>query len=132
MLLVMAGAAHAQSGEGRRGSLVALSRALGESQALREACEGHKDQYWRSRMMRLLSLEEAEGSAGAPLTSAFNAGYAQARQAYPECGPESRRAEVDAADRGQQFAAQLAGPSPAAEPQTEDDPDEMGFPFEPR
>lgn len=132
MLLTMAGAAHAQDGEGRRGSLSGLARALGESQALREACEGQKDQYWRSRMMRLLSLEGAEGAAGAPLTAAFNAGYAEARQAYPACSPESRRAEVDAADRGQTYAARLAGPTRAAEVQQQDDPDEMGFPFEPR
>ncbi|MFC3078894.1 TIGR02301 family protein [Phenylobacterium terrae] len=132
--LALAGQAQAQAqaqDSGRRGDLVALSRVLGESQALREACEGKKDQYWRSRMMRLLSLEEADGAAGAALTAAFNAGYAEARQAWPDCGPESRRAEVDAAVRGQQLSAMLAGPAPAAAPRI-DLPDDIGAPPEPR
>ena len=129
-LLALAGAAQAQDGGGRQGHLVALSRALGESQALREACEGPKDQYWRSRMMRLLALEKLEGAAGAPLTAAFNTGYSAAHQAYPDCGPESRRAEVDAAARGQQFAALLAGPAPAAASGPEDEaPVHVGAPF---
>ncbi|HEX2560811.1 TIGR02301 family protein [Phenylobacterium sp.] len=133
--LALAGSAQAQDGGGRQGSLVALSRVLGESQALREACEGKKDQYWRSRMMRLLSLEKADGAAGAPLTAAFNAGYAEASQAHPDCGPESRRAEVDAAARGQDLAAVLAGPTAAAPrpPAPDiDPPDDVGAPFEPR
>lgn len=128
--LALAGQAQAQDG-GRRGDLIALSRVLGESQALREACEGKKDQYWRSRMMRLLSLEEADGAAGASLTAAFNAGYAEARQAWPDCGPESRRAEVDAAVRGQGLSATLAGPAPAAAPHI-DLPHGVGAPPEPR
>ena len=115
-LLALAGPVQAQNG-GRQDDLLALSRVLGESQALREACEGKKDQYWRSRMMRMLSLEGADGPAGRPFTAAFNAGYSAARQAHPDCGPVSRRAEVEAAVRGQELAALLAGPGQAAGPQ---------------
>lgn len=131
LALALAGPALAQDGGGRQGGLLALSRVLGESQALREACEGKKDQYWRSRMMRLLSLEGADGPSGAPLTAAFNAGYAAARGAWPDCGPESRRAEVDAAVRGQELAARLAGPAPAQAPQARL-PDDIAAPPEPR
>ena len=127
ILLAMAGPAQAQDAARRHGNLLALSRALGESQALREACEGKQDQYWRSRMMRLLSVENAEGAAGAPLTAAFNAGYGQTRAAFPDCGPESRRAEVDAAVRGQELAVLLAGPAPAASPETPA-PDDVAAP----
>lgn len=134
VLLAATGPAQAQDGGrdgGRQGGLVALSRALGESQALREACEGRKDQYWRSRMMRMLSVEQADGVAGGPLTAAFNAGYAQAREAHPECGPDSRRAEVDAAVRGQELAVRLAGPAPGSGP-APSLPDDVGAPPEPR
>lgn len=130
--LAMASQVQAQDGGRRQGNLLALSRALGESQALREACEGKQDQYWRSRMMRLLSLENAEGAAGAPLTAAFNAGYAQTREAFPDCGPESRRAEVDAAVRGQELAVLLAGPPQGAAAPEPEVPEQVGAPFPPR
>jgi uncharacterized protein (TIGR02301 family) len=118
---------------GRRQSLTALAGVLGESQALRELCEGRKDQYWRSRMMRLLSVEHVEGEAGGPLTAAFNSGYADAKAAYAACGPESRRAEVEAAERGQTLAAALAVPLPSAEPEAERPADgPMAEPPEPR
>ena len=43
-----------------RESLVSLARVLGESHALRQACEGGEDQFWRSRMNRLVETEQAE------------------------------------------------------------------------
>jgi uncharacterized protein (TIGR02301 family) len=121
-LLALAVPAQAQS---RRDDLVALSRVLGESQALREACEGRKDQQWRSRMMRMLALEGVEGAAASPYNAAFTAGYAAARQAHPECSPYSRRAELVAAERGEALAAALARPSLAAAPS-----DDIGAPPE--
>lgn len=130
-LAALAGAAGAQE-DARPQGLAALSHALGESQALRELCEGVQDQYWRSRMMRLLALEEADGLAGAALTAAFNAGYAQARGLASDCGPDSRRAEVEAAVRGQELAAALAGPPPAPGAETPELPDSVAVAPEPR
>lgn len=95
---------------GRADDLAALAGALGQSQALREACEGMRDQYWRSRMMRLLEIEPLAQQIGPRLTQAFNAGYAEQAQAFPACGPESRAAEAAAAERGRAAAVRLLRP----------------------
>ena len=47
--------AHAQEREpADRQRLLDLAYALGQSHALRQACEGAGDQFWRARMMRLI------------------------------------------------------------------------------
>ena len=88
--------------------LVGLTRTLGESQALRQACEGGDDQYWRSRMNRLMETEMPEPELEGRLKASFNAGLAETRRLYPFCGDSARRAQALAAVRGQELADRLA------------------------
>lgn len=107
-LVLAASPALAQSP--RQQVLAALAHVIGESHALRQACEGPRDQYWRERMQRLL---ETEGAARERLSRAFNAGFLDARDDYPACSPASREVEVRAAARGRALAARLADLAPA-------------------
>lgn len=83
---------------------------LGESHALRQACAGAQDQYWRSRMLTLLKLEGGGDRAfRAALARAFNAGFESSRAAHPTCSGAVRADEVHVAARGLQLSAALAG-----------------------
>ena len=104
------------------GDLTALAQILGESQALREVCEGAQAQYWRSRMMRLLDLERPDEALSARLSKAFNAGYAARKRDFPACSPESQALEAEIAGRGEQLAARLAAQSPLVEPDSVAEP----------
>ena len=91
-----------------RESLVSLARVLGESHALRQACEGGEDQFWRSRMNRLVDTEQAEPALEREMKDSFNAGFADARRLYPACGDGTRRAQGAAAVRGRELAFGLS------------------------
>lgn len=91
-----------------RQTLVDLAYALGESHALRQACAGDGDQYWRERMMRLTDTEAAESAFSSRLTQAFNSGFATRQTEFPSCSPASRRAEQAVARKGQGLAGQLS------------------------
>lgn len=91
-----------------REALVNLARVLGESHALRQACEGTEDQFWRSRMNRLVETEQAEPVLEREMKDAFNAGFAGTRRLYSECGDPTRRAERLAAVRGHEIALGLS------------------------
>ncbi|MFT4252340.1 MAG: TIGR02301 family protein [Caulobacter sp.] len=91
-----------------RQRLLDLAYAIGQSHALRQACEGAGDQFWRARMVRLTEVEQADQAFDGQLRDRFNGGYAAAQAAYPECGPESRRAERQAALRGRALASKLS------------------------
>jgi uncharacterized protein (TIGR02301 family) len=134
ILLALAALATPVAAQERRAELVAMAGVLGESQALRELCEGPRDPYWRSRMMRMLAVEEVDGPASAALTAAFNSAYGRAKGEFAACGPASRRAEADAALRGQELAAALAIPIAAAEPEPEPpaDPADIAAPDDTR
>ena len=71
--------AQERSPEMRR-TLAELSRVLGESHALRQACEGNDDQYWRTRMNRLVETEGGDPEAEARLKDQFNPGFAEGRR----------------------------------------------------
>lgn len=90
-----------------RETLVGLTRVLGESQALRQACEGD-DQYWRSRMNRLVETEQPDPELESRMKASFNAGLAETRRLYPFCGDSARRAQASSAARGQELAETLA------------------------
>ncbi len=101
----------------QQGILIELAGVLGESHALRQACAGREDQYWRARMMRLLEVEQAPAAVERALTSAFNNGYESRRRSYPVCTPTARRAEAAAAARGRSLARRLsqeATPAPTS------------------
>lgn len=91
-----------------REALVQLARVLGESHVLRQACEGTDDQFWRSRMNRLVETEQAEPVLEREMKDSFNAGFAEARRLYSGCGEGTRRAERLAAVRGHEIALGLS------------------------
>jgi len=113
ILLLTASAAplaHAQDREpAERQRLLDLAYALGQSHALRQACEGAGDQFWRARMMRLIDVEQADAAFTALLRDRFNGGFAASQASHPDgCSPESRRAERQAAQRGRALAGKLS------------------------
>jgi uncharacterized protein (TIGR02301 family) len=91
-----------------RQALVALARVLGESHALRQACYGPEDQHWRSRMTELVDTEQPDPVLERQLKDSFETGLAAGRKSYPDCSPDARQAEGQAAERGRALAAQLA------------------------
>lgn len=91
-----------------RQRLLDLAYTLGESHALRQACEGVDDQYWRSRMVRLTEVEQADQAFDAQMRERFNTGFASRRSEYPICDEASRKAEQAAARKGQVLAHKLS------------------------
>lgn len=91
-----------------REALVGLTRVLGESHALRQTCEGADDQYWRSRMTRLIENETPDEELEGRMKAAFNAGFAETRRLYPVCGDGARRAQGLVAARGRDLSTTLA------------------------
>jgi uncharacterized protein (TIGR02301 family) len=96
----------------QRQTLLELAYVLGQSHALRQACSGPHDQYWRGRMTDLLAAEAPEAAFAVRLRTAFNNGYVATEAAYPACSPASRRAEAKAGAHGRALAGALAGGSP--------------------
>ncbi len=94
----------------QRQTLSDLAYVLGQSHALRQACQGVTDQFWRGRMVKLVEAEAPDPAFNTRLNSAFNAGFSAAQARYPACGPDSRAAEAAAAARGQALAGSLAKP----------------------
>lgn len=91
-----------------RQHLLDLAHALGESHALRQACEGETDQYWRARMARLAEVEQGDPGFDAQLRERFNAGFAARHDEFPLCDAASRQAEQQAARKGQALALKLS------------------------
>ena len=100
--------AAAQDRDGARDQVLAeLAAVIGESHALRQACRGTGDQFWRGRMQRLLDNEHAPQDQEIDLKEAFNAGYRRAQVRYPRCDDDRRAARGAAAARGRALAAEL-------------------------
>jgi len=93
---------------GERQRLLDLAYALGESHALRQACNGDTDQYWRARMVRMTEVEQADQAFDAQMRERFNTGFAARRSEFPACDESSRKAEQQAARRGQALAQKLS------------------------
>src|ERR1700733_14189580 len=55
-----------------RQTLVELAYVLGESHALRQACAGAGDFYWRTRMQQMVAAEQPDGPFGRRLADSFN------------------------------------------------------------
>jgi uncharacterized protein (TIGR02301 family) len=107
--MLFAGAAFAQERPSEeREVLAALVRVMGESQAMRQACLGPYDRYWRSRLDQLIDTEGAEPEFEQRLKAGFEAGFDAGRRAFPACSDLSRHAEAEAAGRGRALAARLA------------------------
>ncbi len=93
---------------GERQRLLDLAYTLGESHALRQACQGETDQYWRARMVRMTEVEQADQAFDAQMREKFNTGFAAGRSAYPTCDDSSRKAEQQSARRGQALAQKMS------------------------
>lgn len=91
-----------------RQTLIDLAYALGESHALRQACAGDGDQYWRDRMMQMNETEASDAAFSGRLTQAFNSGFATRQTEFPSSTPASKRAELVVARKGQSLASQLS------------------------
>lgn len=91
-----------------RQRLLDLAYALGESHALRQVCQGESDQHWRSRMVRLTEVEQADQAFDAQMRERFNTGFASRRSEYPTCDDASRKAEQAVARKGQALALKLS------------------------
>lgn len=91
-----------------RQTLIDLAYALGESHALRQACAGEGDQYWRDKMVQVTDTEAADAAFNSRLTQAFNSGFATRQAEFPSCTPASKRAELVVARKGQSLASQLS------------------------
>jgi uncharacterized protein (TIGR02301 family) len=92
----------------QRQALVELAYVLGQSHALRQACMGAEDQYWRERMTRLVATESPDTAFDTRLRDSFNAGFSTSQSQFPACGPESRAEEARAAAHGKALASTLA------------------------
>jgi uncharacterized protein (TIGR02301 family) len=116
-LTLSASAASAQErSPAQRQTLIDLSYILGESHALRQACAGAVDQFWRLRMQRLVQAEQPDAALDKRLKEAFNTGFVAGQTGFPSCSPQSRQEEARAAARGRALAATLSHgmASPAA------------------
>lgn len=106
---LLASAAWAQERDaGERQRLLDLAYVLGESHSLRQVCEGEGDQYWRARMVRLTEVEQADQAFDVQMRERFNTGFAAGRSEYPVCDGASRKAEQQAARKGQALARKLS------------------------
>lgn len=91
-----------------RQALVDLARTMGETHALRQACEGREDRRWRTRMTDLIDQEQPDEALAKRLMDSFNAGATAGRVAHPDCSDATREAQLQAAERGYELAARLA------------------------
>jgi uncharacterized protein (TIGR02301 family) len=92
----------------QRQTLVQLAYVLGQSHALRQACMGPDDQYWRERMTRLVQTESPDSAFDVRLRDSFNSGFSSSQAQFPSCGSDSRTEEARTASRGRALAASLA------------------------
>jgi len=107
--LIQAPAALAQDrSPALRQSLADLAYVLGEAHALRQACQGADDQYWRTRMIKMVDAEQPDAALDRRLKESFNTGFASRQSEFPACSAASQKAAVAVAAHGQQLAAALA------------------------
>ncbi|HLI65625.1 MAG TPA: TIGR02301 family protein [Caulobacteraceae bacterium] len=104
-----AGPALAQErGPSDRQALVELAYVIGESHALRQACNGQGDQYWRNRMRRLVAAEQPDAPFSHRLADSFNDGFVAGRQGFPTCNAASRREAARVAEKGRELSVTLS------------------------
>ncbi len=93
-----------------RQALIDLAFVLGQSHALRQACQGAADQYWRSRMLRLIDVEAPDEALQTRLIQSFATGFDGARASFPDCSRAARQEASKAALRGRTLSDTLATP----------------------
>ncbi len=111
VILVSAPFASAQErSPSERQALLDLARILGQSNAIRQTCEGPQDGYWYTRMERLLAVEAADQDLKRRLGLSFNAGYNETRALYPQCVDAARAEARRIAKTAEALSEKLAGP----------------------
>ncbi len=121
-----------ERGADGRQTLSELAYVLGESHALRQACSGTGDQYWRNRMIRLVEAEQPDPGLDRQIKEGFNAGFVARRSEFPRCGPGVKRAQAAVASHGRDLSARLARAKvavPVADPES---PMDVAEPARPR
>ena len=110
LLVAMSPALGQERVPAQRQALVDLARILGESHAIRQACEGPQDQYWRTRMQQLLTVEAADQGLKTRISMAFNAGYGSGKALYASCTDAARAEARRIARTAQGLSETLARP----------------------
>ena len=110
LLLANAVAAHAQArSQDYIRDLVELAGILGGAHAIRVACNGRGDQYWRERMSGLLELEAPEASPlRRSMVDAFNRTYGFESERRLVCDSSARDGEIAYAAQGRMIADRMA------------------------
>ena len=100
--------------------VTSLAEVLGKAHAIRVACNGRNDQYWRSYMLRLLELEAPyQGGLRRSLVNGFNAGFSWGSDLHPTCDGDAVTAEKAYAAEGRDLSARLVQANiPGANPVT--------------
>jgi uncharacterized protein (TIGR02301 family) len=93
-----------------RQTLVELAYVIGESHALRQACTGTGDLYWRTRMQQLVAAEQPDAPFARRLTDSFNDGFIAGRQGFPTCNERARQEAARVAQKGRELSVTLTGP----------------------
>lgn len=89
--------------------LVELSGILGGAHAIRAACNGRDDQYWRERMSGLLELEAPEPSPlRRSMVDAFNRTFSFESERRLVCDSSARDGEAAYAAQGRMLADRMA------------------------
>ena len=111
LVLATAGSALAQDRTpAQRQTLTDLAYALGQSHALRQACVGAADQYWRERMGQLLQTETPDEAFERGLRESFNTGYAAAQAQFSACDARSQAEAAQVARHGASLAGAAGKP----------------------
>ena len=131
-LLVQVPAADAQDrSPALRQSLVDLAYVLGEAHALRQACQGADDQYWRTRMIKLVDAEQPDAALDRRLKESFNTGFASRQSEFPTCSAASHKAAVAVAAHGQQLSGALGSVMNTVRPQPDSPTSDVSGPQPP-
>ena len=98
--VALGGAARAQErSPAQRQVLTELAMVMGQSHALRQACDGPTDQVWRGWMMRLLQTEAQDDAFDRRMRESFNtcsrASRAEAARTARRGGDLARAAGAD-------------------------------------
>ncbi len=92
----------------RKTDLVLLSSIFGELHHIRRHCDPRMEgDIWRTRMKKLVDLEEPQASAREEMVAAFNKSYRAAQDHFPTCSRQSRDHAAARAARGDAIIERL-------------------------
>ncbi len=90
-------------------TVIDLSGVLGKAHAMRVACNGNSDQYWRRYMVSLLDLESPHnGGLRSSMINSFNSGFSIASADHEVCSNLSIADEKKYAEEGRRLSNELS------------------------